>query len=200
MKIKGFLAGFAAVVFASTVAIGANLPLMSGPQDPSQLLASLNSLIRSINTGVSGRLNASLTSTGTTTTVEQTLLTYSLPANQLAADGDAVRVVCWGTTAANTNAKAAKLYFGTSSISSASAGPTPNPNAKKWFLELVVMRSGASAQVVSGNGTVDLTLPTVYTATGTDSLTAAVTIKCTGTTGTAVQDLTAQGMLVEQIK
>ena len=200
MKIKGFLAGMLAVAFAAVVAGASNLTLMSGPQDPSQLLATINQLIQNINTGVSGRLNASLTTTGTTTTIEQSLMTYNLPASRLAADGDSVRVVCWGTSAANSNTKTAKLYFGSSVVSTASTGATA-PNAKKWTLELTVMRSGAAAQVVMGTGVIDILTPiTVYTATGSDTLTAAVVIKCTGTTSSAVQDLTAQGMLVEQIK
>ncbi len=40
----------------------------------------------------------------------------------------------------------------------------------------------------------------IYTNAGTDSLTAALTVACAGNTPTAPQDLTAQGMLVEQIK
>lgn len=197
--LKRFLAGLAAVVCAGGIALGSNLTLFSGPQDPSQLLAQINTLIQNINFGVSGRLNASVTSAGTTTTVEQTLMTYSLPANRLANDGDSVEVVCWGTTAANTNAKSAKLYFGTSSIST-TAGPTASPNALKWQLSLTVMRSGAATQVVMGNGVVDTSPVRVYTNSGTDALTSAVVIKCTGTTATAVQDLTAQGMLVQQVK
>lgn len=200
--LKKFLLGVAAVVFASVTAIGANLSIMSGPQDPSQLLATINTLIQSINTGVSGRLSANLTATGTgITTAETNLFSYSLPASQLAASGDAVRVVCWGTSAANSNAKTATLYFGASSVSTSGAvvGSALFNNVK-WRLEMIVMRSGAATQVVTGNGQVSTSPVAIYTNSGTDSLAAAVTIRCTGTTATALQDITAQGMLVEQIK
>lgn len=200
MKLKGFLAGIAGVFFASCLAGAANLSLMSGPQDPSQLLASLNTLIQSINFGVNGRLSASVTAVGTTTTVEQTLMTYTLPANRLATDGDAVRVVCWGQTFANNNSKTIKVYFGNSSISTASFASDLSPNGKKWQIELIAMRSGAATQMVTGRASVDGTGVVIYTNEGTDALTAAVTVKCTGTTLQSIRDVTAQGMLVEQIK
>lgn len=203
MKIKGFLAGAAAVFFAAGVAGAANLSLLSGSQysEPSQILATVNALIQNINFGVSGRLNASVTATGTTsaTTVDQNLMTYSLPANQLANAGDGIRVVCWGAAASNANAKTAKLTFGTSTISTANS-TTGITSGAKWRLELVVLRSGAATQTVMGNGQTLATPLSIYTNAGTDSLTSAVTIACAGNTPTAPQDLTAQGMLVEQIK
>ncbi len=198
MTMKGFLAGAAAVLFAAGVAGAANLSLLSGPQDPSQLLATINTLVQNINFGVSGRLSANSTATGTTTTIENTMMTYSLPANRLAADGDAVRVVCWGTSATNANAKSVRLYFGASYLSTATIAD--GPSAKNWRLDLTVIRAGAAAQQVMGNGVIAGLTPTIYINAGTDSLAAAVIIKCTGITPTAAQDLTARGMLVEQIK
>jgi hypothetical protein len=200
MKLKGILAGIAGVFFAAGLAGAANLSLLSGPQDPSQLLATINQLVQNINFGVNGRLSANVTAVGTTTTVEQTLMTYSLPANRLATDGDAVRVVCWGQTFANNNSKTIKLYFGNSVVSTASLASDLSPNGKKWQLEMIAMRSGAATQMVTGRATVDLTVPVVYTNEGTDALTSAVTVKCTGTTLQSIRDVTAQGMLVEQVK
>lgn len=197
--LKKLLVTTAAVVFAAGISIASQIPIVSGPQDPSQLLSTINTLIQSINAGVNGRLTAQVTATGTTTTVESTVATYSLPASTLANPGDAVRVVCWGGTASNSNAKTAKLYFGTSSISTSTSGVSA-PNNKGWYLELIVMRNGAATQQVMGRGAVDASPISVYATAGTDSLAAAVTVKCTGTTASAVQDLTAQGFLVEQIK
>lgn len=204
MKLKSLLAGAAAVVFAAGVAGAANLSLLSGSQysEPSQILATVNTLIQNINFGVSGRLNANVTTTSATlaTTAEQTLATYTLPANRLAVTGDGVRVVCWGTTAANTDAKTIKLYFGTSAMSSVSMGG--QPNNKKWRLEMTVLRSGSATQTVVGNAQFDITSAgnVVFTNSGTDDLTANQVIKCTGLNPTTGQDITATGMLVEQIK
>jgi len=52
MKFKKALAAFAAVAVTAAVAYAANIPLITGPQDPSQLNASLNNLINQINTGI----------------------------------------------------------------------------------------------------------------------------------------------------
>ena len=83
------------------------------------------------------------------------------------------------------------------------AHATEAANAQNWVLELVIMRTGAATQSVSGTGlagTAGVT-PLSYVNQGTDNLAASVVIKCTGTDGTSsASDITANGMLVEQIK
>lgn len=200
--LKKLLTGAAAIAFAATVAGAANLTIFSGPQDPSQLLATVNTLIQNINFGTAGRLNTQTVATGTSTTVEQTLLTYSLPANRIASDGDGVRVVCWGTSATNANLKVGKLYFGNSVVATNTQSALNGTaiNNKAWMLRLTVLRSGAATQKVMGESAVDPSPNGLYTNAGTDSFASAIVIKCTGTTATASQDLTAQGMYVEQLK
>lgn len=195
---KRIFAAFTALLFSAALASAANLPLISGPQDPSQITFLINQLIQSINTGVGGKINAQTGAVATGTgTSEQVLQTYSLPANTLANAGDSVRVSCWGTTGANGNNKTMKLYFGASVI----ATPTAATNAKGWYLDMVVMRTGAATQAALGRGVVDVTPVTVYQNAGTDALTSAVTIKCSGTDGTSsAADITANGMLVELVK
>ena len=196
------LAATAAIAMSGALALAANLPLLSGPNysDPSQVLGTVNTVIQNINSGVGGLLNAQTAAVATGTgTAEQVLQTYTMPANQLSSAGQAVRVRCWGTTGATANNKTRKLYFGASVITTA----TEAANAQNWVLELVVMRTAAAAQSVSGTGlagTAGVT-PISYINQGTDDLTAAVVIKCTGTDATsAAADITANGMLVEQIK
>ena len=196
--LKKFLTGVLAAAFIGGLAAASNISLLSGPQDPSQLLATVNSLIQSINSGVNGRLTAVVVPASNTTSAEQTLATYTLPANRIAATGDAVRIRCWGTTAANSNLKTIKVYFGTSSFSSASAGGAPNN--KTFDADFVVVRSAAALQNITGRIAFDLTSTTWQTtATPTDSWAANQTIKCTGT-GASNTDITVNGMLVEQVK
>jgi len=197
--LKRLLTGFAALIVAVGIAGAANLSLVTGPQDPSQLTAVINNLIRSINTGVSGRIYANVTAAGTTTTVGETvLMTYSLPANTLATTGDAVRIVCWGTSPANANVKAAVLYFGSQIISTTTMMSAPNN--KVWALEMLATRNTAATQNIIARGTIDLTAPNAYSLSGSETLTSAVTIKCNGYSPTARADITAQGMYIEQVK
>lgn len=199
---KRMLAGLAAILCAGAIAFGANLPLLTGPQPAADLVSIINTLIRSINSGVSGILATNLTAASTGADVtEDVLQTYSLPANTLGTNGQGVRVVCWGSTGASSNNKTIKLYFGASSISTG----TYAGNAQTWVLRLLVLRTGAATQIVEGDGvagTSSVTPVAVYNnASGTDNLAAAVTIKCTGQNGTAsAADITATGMLVESIR
>lgn len=178
----------------------ANLPLLTGPQDPSQIIATLNTLIQSINTGVGGLLNAQTASVATGTgTAEQTLQQYTLPANTITAAGQGVRVTCWGTTAANANVKTRKLYFGASALTTAAEAA----NAQPWFIRLLVMRTGAATQTTMGYGLAGTggVTPISTVVAGTDAFTADIIVKCTATDGTsAAGDVIAAGMLTELIK
>ena len=200
--LKKLLMGTAAVCFAASIAAASNLTIFSGPQDPSSLLATINTLVQNINFGVNGRLQTTVTAAGTTTTIENTMATYTLPANRIANNGEGVRIVCFGTSASNNNTKTATLYFGSTTISTAGSGVSANNfNSMKWRLEMQVMRSGAATQVILGTGAVNNSPLTVFTSpTGTADFTGSIVVKCTGTTPTAAQDITAQGFQVEQVK
>ncbi len=196
--LKRVLAALAAVICAGAIAWGANIPLLTGPVDPGNLRGTLNTLIQSINANVGGLLNAQTGSVGTAAnTAETTLQQYTMPANTLSAAGQSLRITCWGTTGANGNTKTIKLYFGASVISSGAITTT----SKSWRYELIVMRTAAATQAVSGSGQSDATPVALYANAGTDALTSGVLIKCTGTNGTAsANDIVATGMITEVIK
>lgn len=195
--LKRILAAFAAVVGAGAIAIGANMPLVTGAQDPSQLTAVVNTLINTINSSVSRiGVGATAVSTGATT-AESTLQQFTVPGGYLANPGDSMRITCWGGTGTDSNNKTMKLYFGSSVITT----PTAATSNKGWLLRMIVMRRSASAQAILGDGLVDTTAVTPLTVDGAETLASAVTVKCTGTNGTAsASDITAQGLLVEAIK
>lgn len=196
--LKKILTGTVAVFFAAGLAAAANLSIFSGPQDPSQLLATVNQLVQNINFGVNGRLTAVVTGTLNTLTSEQTLASYTLPANRLATTGDAVLIKCWGQFATNTDTKSVKIYFGSTGVSSVSIGS--NPSNKSVVAEMLVVRAGAASQNIATTIAMDLTAGSVNTnVLGVDSFAANQTIKCTGTSASA-SDFTLQGMLVQQVK
>lgn len=144
-----------------------------------------------------GVLSINTTSTGNgADTTEDTLLSYTLPAKALSANGKGLKITAWGNTAANADNKTMKLYFGSEVITTATAAT----NAKGWILELEVFRTGASAQTVFGQGQVDTTNVTPLVTTGAETDTATITIKVTGQAGTAnANDIVAKGLIVEML-
>ncbi len=184
------------LICAGGIAFAANISLVTGAQDPSQIQAYLNNLIQTLNVTVS-RIGVASTAVTlpATTTAEQTLQQYTLPPSLLANAGDSIRIGCWGTTGANSNNKTMKLYFGATSI----ATPAAATSNKGWRLAMTVMRRTAGAQGVDSWGLVDTTAVTPANTDAAETLTGGITIKCTGTAAT-LGDITAQGLLVEAIR
>lgn len=127
---------------------------------------------------------------------DDTLFTYSLPANALDADNRTIIVDAFGSFAANGNNKTVKLWFGTSVAFS--SGVLTNNNVG-WSARLILCRTGASAQIGSGFGMAGSTpFPVPLPLVGTEVTTGAITIKTTGaspTTG-AANDVKGYGMVV----
>ena len=144
-----------------------------------------------------GVLSVNITSNGNgADTTEDILMSYSLPAKTLSATKKGLKIRVWGTTAANTDNKTIKLYFGSAVFTT----PTAATNNKNWELDLEVYKSGTNTQVVFGKGIVDLTSVTPLVTTGTETDTAAIMIKVTGTAGTAnANDIVAKGLIVEML-
>jgi hypothetical protein len=151
--------------------------------------------------GISSVLTVSTTSAQTTAvTTEETLWTYSLPANTLSADWYVVRVTAIGTTAANANTKRIRLYFGGTLIADTSARASNNGT---WKVRGEIFRITASSQgavgenFITGGFGADVN---TYAAPASDT-TAAITIKVTGQNGTAsAGDIVLRGVLVEFLR
>lgn len=113
-------------------------------------------------------------------TTEDTLKTFSLPANSLDVVGRSVYIYAWGSYANNTNTKAAKLYFGSTSIAAATG------NNVGWALEMIVGKSAANKQVISSQNITSTTHGGVTnSAAAAETDTAAITIKVTGQDSTS---------------
>lgn len=142
-------------------------------------------------------LKVDTTSTGNGADVtEDNLISYSLPANSLVANGKGLRITAWGICAANADNKTIKLYFGTAVL----ATPTAATNGKNWYLEMEVYRTGLNAQAVFGVGQVDTTAVTPLVTTAAITETAAITIKATGQAGAAnANDIVQKGLIVQTI-
>lgn len=131
-----------------------------------------------------------------TGTGEQTLATYSLPANALDIVGRRVKMRAMFSKAANTDSVTCKLYFG-SEVVSTGANTT---SAAGMTLALTAVKTGASTQIVWGAGAQGTTGVTPYSAAGTETDTAAIVIKATCQDGTsAANDGVLQDMEVEYL-
>ena len=150
---------------------------------------------------VVGVANVNTTSQATTGTSKETLASYSLPANSLSANGKAIRIRAWGITAANGNTKTFTIDFGATTVAT-NVDNSGAGTAMVVVLEAVIIRTGANTQEASGFGLLGedsssarKTTQTRTTPSATDS--GAITIAITGTTPTAIGDLTFKGMTVE---
>ena len=117
---------------------------------------------------------------------EQTLSSYSLPANSLDSTGRNIRVSACFLHAADTNTVTSKIYFGSETIGD--GGTTTSGGVSCLFLQ--VTKTGSSQQSVTGYGFKPTAVaPAIFTA-ATESDTSAITIKATGTdaSGTSGDD------------
>ena len=142
--------------------------------------------------------DVNITAVGTdANTDEKDLITYSLPANSLSADGKGVRITAWGTVAANGNTKTIRLKFGATVISV--IGPS-EMSVLDWRIDGLVIRTGAATQDAMATEMLDTAAQDTTITTPTETLNGAVVIKITGLNGTAsANDIVAEGMLVEYL-
>jgi hypothetical protein len=108
----------------------------------------MGSAVTSASTGRNAQtIHVSTTQAATTAvTTEETLWTYSVPANRLARDGDTLLITAFLTNAANANGKAKKMTIGGTQVArrdSADASGTTK-------LVATLVRTGASTELAFG--------------------------------------------------
>lgn len=144
-----------------------------------------------------GTLFLSTVSASNVTTGETDLISYPMLANTLAVNGRGVRIHAWGSTAANTNGKTARLYFGATLVNASISITT---TGAVWTLDATVIRTGAATQIANGYSNANNSGYNTFTNTApTETLSGAVTIKVTGQSASASADLTALALVVEAI-
>ena len=146
----------------------------------------------------SGVIHVNTTQTGTTAvTTEETLWTYTLPANTLSANGQSVRITIAAQSAANANAKSLRLYFGGTVIESRIGGAD---NATAYRIQYTVTRVSATSQLSSGWMMIAGGVDSGFIETPAETLTGNVIIKLTGQNGTAnANDLVLKSAVVEYL-
>lgn len=135
-------------------------------------------------------LNATPAS-GSTGTGEQTLMTYSLPANSLCQNGQGL-VIRAAFKNNSSDTVSWKLYFGSESVTCS------NTTTTAGSAEISVFRTASKAQTVETRGIAAGTtnVTSAFTAASEDD-TAAITIKLTATASSSGANATAEYLSVE---
>ena len=188
-------------ILDSTSGIGGKIILHPGSQDddnngePGRVEIDLPQSTAQPNVG--GTLLSTVTEVGNVGTGEDTLITYSLPAFTLQKAGDAVRITAWGTYASNVNTKRVKMHFGGTATADTTALAI---NGGSWRIVCEVFRDTATtqkaiAEIITNNA---LLVATSNSTAPGETLSGAVTIKCTGE-ATSNNDIVQEGMLIEYL-
>lgn len=176
-------------------ALASNIPLISGPLDPANIIGTLNqSVIQATNYGVTGLLGslpAAVTSSGT---AKVALFNASMAGNQLNTVGQSVHIKAIGVNSADANVKTLTFDFGAASCALVVTG-----NAATWSADFWITMTGAATQNYSCQGQEGTTLVASVQGTATVSLTAGVAMDVSATAATS-GTMTLSQAWVEQIK
>lgn len=194
--------GYAVPDFASPDPIGSSTP-NSGEFTTLTASTSIDGpLVMGGGSGTAKTIGAAyinVTPVGNVGVGEDTMMSYSLPANSLSENGKAVRATVWGYTSSNANAKTIKFYFGTELLGA--YNPVAN-ELNYWRAEIVMTRYSAAIQAKFLNATIInnnlVSLADISVGSAAEDETAAILIKATGQ-GTDNDDVVQSGMIVEFI-
>lgn len=157
------------------------------------------STVQSYTTAVAlgGTLKVDTTTTGNVGAGEDTLITYTIPAQQLGSNGDHIEFRVWGSCASNTNTKDIKIYFGGTVISD---GGVTVLNGVSWSAHGMIVRTGAATQTANCELTAGVGVVAQTTTTApAETLSGTVVFKVTGTSAIAPadNDIIQNGMVLK---
>ena len=131
-------------------------------------------------------LETDTTQNATDDGTEETLWTYSLPANTLDENDDSLEIMVAGTFAADTDTKTIDLKFGSTDIGTITSS---SQSVRTFRLDATLVRTGVGSQkAVAGFNVPSGTSEPVTYATSTEDETGAITIALTGD-GTNASDI-----------
>ena len=164
--------------------------------EPSQILASLNNTIQSINSNTSGifaSLGAPFVTSGTTANVVLTTGNAFIPL-----PGQMIRITAWGVNSADANAKTITVNFG----ASGTFAFVVTGSGQSWLVTAWITNVGTVASPrwqAQGWAQTAATVVTIGTATGTDAVTGPLTLNLTATAATS-GTVTVNGAMFEYVK
>lgn len=192
-------AAIARTKVADTALVAGNT-ISAGTQTCSRPTAFVGGLTTSEGSGltsatIGGTIFVSTTAVGNVGGGTDTLITYDLAASTLTITGRGVHIVAMGYTANNANAKTVTLNWGSEVLATFALTASI---VDVWEIEAWVIRTGANTQHGPCRGSHVSTNTSIYGAalSGTQTETAAITIKCTGA-ATSNDDILQTYLLVE---
>lgn len=147
-----------------------------------------------------GTLEANLAAVGNAAnTNEQTLKTFSIPANTLNVAVKGIRLRAWGGTAVNATTKTVRLYFGATVVISNST--TLSPSGVDWSMEAEVWRAGATLQEAIASSQFGEISQLVDRSAPVENTAAIIAAKITSQSGVgaAANDVVCNGFVVEYL-
>ena len=138
-------------------------------------------------------LNATYSAVATGTTAEETLITWTLPANTLNA-GKMLRITAFANTAATTGVKTFRVYFGGTTICERATAL----NNGQFRGDMIVVATGSTTEWSSGLVNSSAMSPTIYPATPAVSASGDIAINLAGTSVVA-GEITSRLLMVELV-
>lgn len=143
---------------------------------------------------VSRTLNVNVAAVGNVGVGTDDLITYAIAANVFNANGKAVRINAWGTTANNANAKTVTFVVGSQTVLTT---VLTTSIAGQWEIEVYIVRTGVDTQDIRARLLQGATVIFDQELTaGTQDDGASITVKCTGA-ATSNNDIVQEGMITE---
>lgn len=142
-------------------------------------------------------VNVDTTPVGNVGAGEDTLITYTVPANTLDTNGQYLHFVASGIFAASLNTKRVKAYFGSAVL--IDTGALAITAAGNWLVDAYIIRTGATTQRCVARFISDetaLNAEATYV-DATETLSGTIILKCTGT-ATADNDIVEKFDLLEK--
>lgn len=97
-----------------------------------------------------GRIYSDAAIQSTTGTIEETISSYTLPADFVRKDGEGIFIRAWGKTAFNSHTKTIKLTVGATTVLQNTGVSSTKPNGADWYAEAFVTRRDATKALYGG--------------------------------------------------
>lgn len=121
------------------------------------------------------------------------LITYTLPANALNANGQTIKVTASFTVTNNGDTKTAAVLFGATTVQTLSGAAASGV----FIIEAWITRTGATTQTAFAKCALEGSSIHTTVTSPTETLSGSIVIKMQGTSGTGSNDIASQYMKVE---